>query len=97
MTPAVCATSTRHNWANVSTPRAAVTGTLASAAKRARSAHIITGRFRRYSMPAPNGNAPAPTPLPAALTEYALHSHWKSRLHGSGFTGRWYPLARKSP
>ncbi len=57
ITATVCTTPARHSWQKLSTPSAAAAGTLPSAVKRARSAAIITGRLRRYSMPTPNGSA----------------------------------------
>ena len=67
MSAALTTTDTTMSCAKLSSPRAKASGTLSSAAQRARSAPIMTGRLRRNSTQGASGIASsAPTAPPAA-------------------------------
>lgn len=69
MSAAATRTETTRSCAKPSIPNAYATGTLASAANRARSIVIMTGRLRRNSTHGPSGTAStAPTARPAAAS-----------------------------
>ena len=64
---AATTTETTRSWAKLSQPSAYAAGIVISAANRARSIAIITGRLRRNSTHGPSGTATtAPTASPVA-------------------------------